>query len=440
MAGPGIGARPGRLTAYRELVLGVVLGALLALITFLVDDLARIVPAVGTAGTPFLAALFFATGVGLGVLLWVGSRRERELRRIYQAVANVNIGGVVVDDPDGRIVFANAKFSELVGRPPAALAGLPLGEVVSPETPAHEEAIRMRRKMGAASVYEMELKRPDGQGTTVLVSTQALEAGERYGGSVSFFLDITQRKRAERELTQAKELAEFFLDLITHDISNINQGIRGFGELLRADAAASPERRQKYAERVLGQVDRSNALITNIKKISALRWSWSEAPEGTIDLEEAVRQAIAIALGSFPDRRVEINLHNFAGSFEARADYLATELFYNLVHNAVKYTPGEEARVDVEIRPLPSGSALVTVSDRGPGIPDEAKESLLTRIAPDRRAKMPSGYHSGTGLTLVRLIAERFGWKVWAENRVRGDFQQGTSFCVEVAAARAPRG
>ncbi len=439
MAGQTLGQRQGTAAAYRELVLGVVLGTVLALITVLLSILAPLV-GFGQAPTAVSAALFFATGVGLGVLLWVASRRERELRRIYQAVANVNIGGVVVDDPDGRIVFANAKFSEMVGRPHAEILGLPVDQVVGSDSRALAQAEGMRRKLGASTVYEIELKRPDGLGTTALVSTQPLEAGERQVGSVSFFLDITQRKRAERELTQAKELAEFFLDLITHDISNINQGIRGFGEILRADVEAPPDKRKRYSNRILAQVDRSNALITNIKKISALRWAWSEVPEGTVDLEEAVRQAIGIAMGSFPGRRVEIDLRNLVGPFETRADYLATELFYNLIHNAIKYTPGQTATADVEITRLPSGSALVTVSDHGPGIPDEAKETLFTRIAPDRKAQMPSGYHSGTGLTLVRLISERFGWKVWAENRVRGDFKQGTNFCTEVTSARGPRG
>jgi PAS domain S-box-containing protein len=431
---------PTRGGKYRELVLGVVLGTVLALITFLVAELARIVPGIGAAPTPVSAALFFATGVGIGVALWVASRRERELRRIYQAVANVNIGGVAVDDPDGRIVFANAKLSELLGKSQAELLGKRLSEIVGGEGGSSlAKAETVRRKMGGATVYEVELSPAGGQQTTALVSTQSLVAGERHVGAVSFFLDITQRKRAERELTQAKELAEFFLDLITHDISNINQGIRGFSEILSADMDAPVERRRKYAARILGQVDRSNALITNIKKISALRWAWSEAPEGTVDLEESLRQAIAITVGSFPDRQVEVDLRNDAGAFETHADYLATELFYNLIHNAVKYTPGDGAKVDVGVRRLPAGSALVTISDRGPGIPDEAKETMLTRISPDRRSRMPSGYHSGTGLTLVRLIAERFGWKVWVENRVRGDYRQGTTFCIEVPSARSRR-
>lgn len=421
--------------AHRELILGLALGAILALVAFLVDALSAVVPFISQFGTLATAALFFATGVGVGVALWVASRRERELRRIYQAVANVNIGGVVVDDPDGRIVFSNAKFSEMVGRTQPELLGKKIGDVVGEDTPALRKAEAMRRKMGASAVYEIDLVRPDNSRTTALVSTQSLVAGERQVGSVSFFLDITQRKRAEHELTQAKELAEFFLDLITHDISNINQGVRGFGEMLRVGADSLPERPRMYVGRILSQVDRSDALISNIKKISALRWTWSEAPEGTLDVEESLRQAIAMTVGSFPDRRLEVNLRNTAGSFEARADYLATELFYNLIHNAVKYTKEEPARVEVEVRRLPSGEAVVTVSDHGPGIPDDAKDTLFTRIAPDRRSRMPSGYHSGTGLTLVRLIAERFGWRVWAENRVRGEYTKGTNFCVGIPPA-----
>jgi len=423
---------PGRASAFRrfrELILGVILGIMLALVATLLQTLQA---SAGPIVRDISGLLFFLIGLGFGLVLWLGSRRERELRRIYEAIANVTTGGVVVDNVDGQIVFANAKFAEMVGRSMSDVVGKKFTDVVAPESRALADGEYMRRRLGASSVYEIDLVRPDGGAITALVSGQSLMAGERYTGSASFFLDITQRKRAEREVTQAKELAEFFLDLITHDISNINQGIRGFAEIMRLAIEAPAERRKATVEKILGQVDRSNTLITNIKKISELRWAWADSPQTTLDVEEAIRQAIAMAMGSFPGRHVEIRFTNRAGAFTARGDYLATELFYNLIHNAIKYTTTKDVEVVVDVEKLPKGSALVTVSDSGPGIPDDAKELLFSRIAPSKRENQPSGYHSGVGLTLVRLISERFGWKVWAENRARGDYTQGTSFCIEI--------
>jgi signal transduction histidine kinase len=291
----------------------------------------------------------------------------------------------------------------------------------------------VRRKLGLSSVYETNLRRPDGSVVTALVSSQSFMEDNRYLGSAAFFLDITQRKKSERDVIQAKELAEFFLDLITHDISNVNQGIRGFTEILAAAPNAADEARRTYIPKILQQVDRANSLIHNIKKISELRWTWNSTPDQTIDIEETARRAVSMALSSFPDRQVDVTFQNNTGRLQTRGDYLATELFYNLIHNAIKYTPGPRALVEVAIERPTSGNAIVRVADSGPGIPDAAKGSLFTRIEAGQGDALPSGYHSGTGLTLVRLIAERYGWRVWVENRVRGDYSKGSVFIVEMA-------
>lgn len=419
----------GAFQEYRELVLGVILGVLLALVALTMQTLAL---SLGVDLRTLSVAIFFTAGLLFGILLWLGSRREGATRRVQQAIASVNTGGVVVDDKDGIIVFANAKFCEMVGRPRSEVLGKSLAEVIAPDSRALADAEFVRRRLGLSSVYETNLRRPDDTMLTTLVSSQSLMAGERYTGSAAFFLDISQRKKSEREVIQAKELAEFFLDLITHDISNVNQGIRGYAEILAATPNAPEGQRRGYMAKILGQVDRANTLIHNIKKISELRWTGNLGADAMVDVEETVRRAIAMSMSSFPELQVEIGFQNHVGHVEARADYLATELFYNLIHNAVKYTPGPKVDVEVEIDRSAGGSTLVRISDRGPGIPDNAKNSLFTRIEAGAGETQPSGYHSGTGLTLVRLIAERYGWKVWVENRERGEFRKGSVFVIEV--------
>ncbi len=432
VAKPRVAGAEGPLQKYRELALGAVFGLLLAALAILFQE----VRLLGSLNVRALSvATFFAAGLAFGAILWAGSRRETESRRVQTAIASVNTGGVVVDDKDGAIVFANAKFAEMTGVSRSEILGKIFADVIAPESRQLADAEFVRRRLGASSVYETTLRRADGGDLTVLVSAQSLMDGDKYLGSAAFVLDITARKRSEREVEQAKELAEFFLDLITHDISNVNQGVRGYAELLNSVPDMPVNQRKAYITKILGQIDRANALISNIKKISELRWAWREAPTGSIDVEESIRQAIAMSMSSFANRHVEVSFHNEAGRLEARGDYLATELFYNLLHNAIKYTPGQNAEVDVHVaRSDRSAAVVVRVIDHGPGIPDYAKSSLFDRMSPARGERAPSGYHSGTGLTLVRLISDRFGWRVWVEDSVRGDHAKGAAFCVEVPA------
>jgi PAS domain S-box-containing protein len=432
VAEPRIAASEGRFSEYRELVLGVVFGVLLATLAVLFQE---VVGRFALDIRLLSVIAFFSAGLLFGLVLWAGSRRAREERRVQGAIASVNTGGVVVDDKDGRIVFANAKMCEMVGLSRAEIRTKNFAEIIAPDSRQLADAEFVRRRLGASSVYETNLRHADGSELTVLVSSQSLMSHEKYRGSAAFVLDITARKASEREVTQAKELAEFFLDLITHDISNVNQGVRGYSELLSSVPEMPTNQRQGYITRILTQIDRANALITNIKKISELRWAWREAPTGSIDVEESIRQSIAMAMSSFASRQVEVAFLNRAGRLAAKGDYLATELFYNLLHNAIKYTPGQAADVSVEVDRAASGSAVVRVIDKGPGIPDSAKGAVFARMSPLRGERAPSGYHSGTGLTLVRLIADRFGWRVWVEDRVRGDSSKGAAFCVEIPPA-----
>jgi len=425
------GSADGAGQGYRELLLGAVFGAVLAILAVLFQELRLF----GGELRALSVAAFFSAGLLFGAVLWVAAARERATRRVQQAIASVNTGGVVVDDKDGTIVFANAKFCEMVGLARGEVVGRRFIEVIAPESRQLADSEFMRRRLGASSVYETALRDSKGEETTVLVSAQSLMAGDKYQGSAAFILDITARKRSEREVEQAKELAEFFLDLITHDISNVNQGVRGYAELLASAPDLAPAQRKSYLTKILGQIDRANNLISNIKKISELRWAWRQPPAGSVDVEDAIRQAIGMSMASFPERQVEVDLKNDAGRVEARGDYLSTELFYNLIHNAIKYTPGSRAAVTVEMRRGAAGPAVVRVLDQGPGIPDSAKEVMFSRIGPDRSASAPSGYHSGTGLTLVRLIAERFGWRVWVEDRIEGEPSKGAAFCVELPPA-----
>jgi signal transduction histidine kinase len=76
--------------------------------------------------------------------------------------------------------------------------------------------------------------------------------------------------------------------------------------------------------------------------------------------------------------------------------------------------------------------AKVTVTDRGIGIPDEFKDRVFTRefkklVRPDRLILQKSR-GAGMGLSLVKSLVERYGGKIWVENRVYDDPSRGSAF------------
>jgi signal transduction histidine kinase len=97
---------------------------------------------------------------------------------------------------------------------------------------------------------------------------------------------------------------------------------------------------------------------------------------------------------------------------------LIRQLVENLVGNALKYTrPGESPEVTVSACQSQDGRVLVTVADRGLGIPEEAQDWIFE---PFRRAHHGDIPGSGLGLSTCRRIVERHGGSIRARSRHDG--------------------
>jgi signal transduction histidine kinase len=116
---------------------------------------------------------------------------------------------------------------------------------------------------------------------------------------------------------------------------------------------------------------------------------------------------------------------------------LVDELFMNLLSNAVKYDPHEAVEIDVEcVRIVEAGKPYwrVCVADNGQGVPDEKKPLLFekfVRLRPD--SKTPG---TGLGLSICRALVDKFGGRIWVEDRVRGKSELGARFCVTLPASK----
>jgi len=131
----------------------------------------------------------------------------------------------------------------------------------------------------------------------------------------------------------------------------------------------------------------------------------------------------------FSDRKVNVDFGGVQTPHYTKCSTLATRLFTNLLTNAIKYDPHEEARIDVSVSQTAEGGVQywrIEVVDNGKGIPDDEKERVFQRF--HRIDLSVSG--TGLGLFVVRFIAKASGGKVWAEDRVQGDHTKGTKMVV----------
>ena len=261
-----------------------------------------------------------------------------------------------------------------------------------------------------------------GQVRHVEVSTAAMKEAGSLRGIIAYVRDDTQRYAAERQIRQAKATAEFASDLLSHDINNLNQGTRGFLELL-IEKVKLDEVAKRLADQALEQVGSSTQLIHDVRHLLDIR---GQTPSlETIEQVSVIQRAIEQVRAGYPKQKLSFDLTADDES-HVMADSLLRDLYLNLLDNGVKYNTRSEPviRIGLKADSLRGAPAwLATISDNGPGIPDDRKKSLFDRTT--RSKGSSKGW--GLGLSLVQAIVDRYEGQVWVE-----DAQPGPGACFKV--------
>jgi len=278
-------------------------------------------------------------------------------------------------------------------------------------------------------VIEVEVYRKDGTKIWVDISNTLLYDDEgKHIGSLGVARDITRRKQAEEQLEEAKTRVEFYNDLMAHDLTNMHQGIIVSLELMLIDPEL-PENLRNFAENALTQIKRGAELIANVKTLTRLDEEKGQLSK--MDPFPILENAIEVVMNSYPTREIQVKTNFIAGQFEVLADHFLLEIFYNLLHNAVKADTSKKVDIEVMAELINEDCLLkIVFSDKGSGVSDKHKVRILTRLQ-DRETR-----GSGLGLTLVNQIINRYNGRVYIKDRVEGDYRQGARFvlilsCVE---------
>lgn len=232
--------------------------------------------------------------------------------------------------------------------------------------------------------------------------------------------EIGDLERALAELTRRLEehlqFTESFAADVAHELKNPLAAIRSATEM--AIEIDDPGERHRFLTMVQHDVARMERLISEAREISRI--------DARIDEEELERVSLDALLGgvveAFRIRRGDRGptfataLPDVGVEVLASGDRL-TQVFENLLANAVSFSPLDKT-VTVTLS-TEGDDAVATITDQGPGIPDEHLERIFSRFfsyRPDQRADG----HSGLGLSIVKAIIEAYHGTVSAANSAEG--------------------
>jgi len=260
---------------------------------------------------------------------------------------------------------------------------------------------------------EFDVQKKDGSLITLEVS------GSSFGNYLfAFGRDVTKRKQARKE-------AEFYVDLMSHDINNANTVAMGMLELLID--TPDPGEQKDQIQKAIKAIGRSANIIENVRKAQLAKLN-GKSSFAKRSLHQAIDDAIEDVKNFHVDKSVTINYT--PTDAQVFTDTLLRDLFRNLLDNAVKYDLNSEVEIDIDVIENEAEN-LVKVVDRGMGISDEMKVAMFERF---KRGN--SGVDgSGIGLYLCRLLINKYQGRIWVENRVDGDHKKGSVFNVALPKA-----
>ncbi|WP_329363440.1 sensor histidine kinase KdpD [Streptomyces sp. NBC_01483] len=267
---------------------------------------------------------------------------------------------------------------------------------------------------------DADVDMPVGDHMALALSGRVLPASDRrvlaaFAAQAAVVLD---RQRLQHEADQAKELAEgnrirtALLAAVSHDLRTPLAAIKAAVSSLRSDDVAwSEEDQAELLEAIEEGADRLDHLVGNLLDMSRLQTGTVTPLIREIDLDEVV----PMALGGVPEGSTELDIPETLPMVAVDPGLLERAVA-NLVENAVKYSPADEPV-------LVSASAMadrveVRVVDRGPGVPDEAKDRIFAPF--QRYGDAPRGAGVGLGLAVARGFAEAMGGTLNAEDTPGG--------------------
>jgi signal transduction histidine kinase len=324
--------------------------------------------------------------------------------------------GISVFDRHGRLLAWNSRFVELLELPPPAEL-TPLYDILlyqarrgdfGPVDPATEARGRIEQfYRDLPSVRE----RVTGDGRTLQIHRHAMPDG----AVVSLYSDITERRAAEQEMTEARKAAELanrsksdFLANMSHELRTPLNAIIGFSEVICSEFLG-PMRDRKY----LGYINDIHSsglhllsIINDVLDMSKIEAGKLELASEIVTVQRVIAESLRMVSERAHSRNIELVTELSGIETGIRGDERAIkQIVLNLLSNAVKFSH-DGGRVDIRAALDPNGGLLIEVEDRGIGMSAAELERALQPFgqANTGAARLYGG--TGLGLPITKGLVE----------------------------------
>ncbi len=362
-------------------------------------------------------------------------QRLRDQQFYTRSLIESNIDALMTTDPTGIISDVNKQMEALTGRTRDELIGAPFKNYFT--DPERAEA-GIRRVLNEKKVtnYELTVRAMDGKETVVSYNAATFyDRDRKLQGVFAAARDVTERKLMDRELENAKSVAEKanlaksdFLSSMSHELRTPLNAILGFAQLLEGGSPPPTDAQGVKLNQIIKAGWYLLELINQILDLAVIESGKLLLSRESVSLIDVMLECQAMIEPQARKRDIHINFLPFDTSWFANADRTRVkQVLINLLSNAIKYNR-EHGTVEVACSINNPERIRISVKDSGKGL---SAEKLAQLFQPFNRLGQETGTEEGTGIGLVvtRQLIELMGGKIGVKSTV----DAGSEFWIELA-------
>ena len=340
---------------------------------------------------------------------------EERFRLLVQSVKDY---AIFMLDPDGHVATWNEGAQRIKGYTADEIIGRHFSafyqeEAVASQFPQYELEVASRE-----GPFEDEGWRVRKDGTlfwaNVIITALRNEDGELVGFA-KVTRDLTERRKAqERAIADARRVAETeaanrtkteFLTSVSHELRTPLNAIGGYAELLSLGLpGALNETQQQYIERIRSAQQLLLSLVNDLLNYTRVEVGQIEYDIGPIQIAPMLHEIAAMIEPQADAGNIVLGIDECDGDVLAWADAARVQqIVLNLLTNAVKFTP-PGGRIGMTCADTADG-VRISVTDTGPGIPEDAQHSIFEPFVQLGRSLTTSHDGVGLGLAISRELA-----------------------------------
>lgn len=344
--------------------------------------------------------------------------QEEKFRRLNK---NMNLGLLEVDN-DGSILYANEAFVQMAGYSKEQLLGKIAHEVfpVDESKKTIEEKIS-KRNIGVSDSYEVKVINGKGEERWWLISgAPNTDKNGEVIGSIGIHLDITNQKRVERELIEAKKLAdssnqakEDFLANMSHEIRTPLNGIIGLANELKETELENQS--AEMVNHIYSSGKHLLSLINQILELSKISSGELEIVKGRFGMRELAQDVISIIdpLARSKNLELLVQIDNHIGEVYYGDEIRIKQCLLNLLSNSVKYTDSGSVTLKIDIHQSVNNEEEVrfSVTDTGRGMSKEFLDVIYDKFTQENKFNVSADEGIGLGMAITNQIVKLLnGW------------------------------